>query len=304
MTSSKIIRTVLIILINAIGRCVKNRPLESKKRHGGYILVLWPLLGLFAGLFYGLPANAWSQDPHRLICEIAWLELAPPQRKQLAERVKASGHSRFNDSCVWADKVRQVPRYRFSGPLHYMNVPRGNARLGASAECDDCILEALREMRKIAVGTPSKRYQTTQAEALLMLAHLLGDLHQPLHVGFADDKGGNAINLSVNGKPWSLHGLWDNALPRRVTGRNWQVTARRWQAEITDEQRQHWSAGNETRWAEESFQLTREIYTRLPENGRVDDSWLNQYNDPVREQLLKAAVRLGVELKALLGHGQ
>jgi hypothetical protein len=41
--------------------------------------------------------------------------------------------------------------------------------------------------------------------ALRFIAHLVGDIHQPLHAGFAEDRGGSDINVRFNGRKMNLH---------------------------------------------------------------------------------------------------
>ena len=42
--------------------------------------------------------------------------------------------------------------------------------------------------------------------------HLVGDLHQPLHVGFLDDVGGTKTKITFEGKAQTLHELWDTGI--------------------------------------------------------------------------------------------
>jgi hypothetical protein len=245
-------------------------------------------------------AFAWGQDAHRVICEIAWLELNRDDREQLAALLEDGGHSRFNDSCVWADKVRQVPRYRYSTPLHYMNVGRLDTTLGEAAQCKDCVLEAIREFSLLLEGADSHRYSASRAESLLFLSHLIGDLHQPLHVGYADDRGGNSVTVVIGRRETSLHGLWDTHVPRRVIGKHWQQTARRWQGQIVNQDRQAWRATNEADWAQESLQITRRVYATLPDIKQpLGNDYLRQFDDTARLQILKAGVRLAARLQQL-----
>ena len=44
---------------------------------------------------------------------------------------------------------------------------------------------------------------------LKFLIHLVGDIHQPLHTGKFEDRGGNDIKLTFLGKPTNLHIIWD-----------------------------------------------------------------------------------------------
>jgi hypothetical protein len=48
--------------------------------------------------------------------------------------------------------------------------------------------------------------------ALIFLIHIMGDLAQPLHVGRAEDLGGNKINVTYFGDKTNLHSVWDGKL--------------------------------------------------------------------------------------------
>ncbi len=39
---------------------------------------------------------------------------------------------------------------------------------------------------------------------------MIGDLHQPMHIGRLEDKGGNDIQLQWFGRGTNLHRLWDS----------------------------------------------------------------------------------------------
>src|SRR5438309_534896 len=60
--------------------------------------------------------------------------------------------------------------------------------------------------------------------SLKFLGHWVGDIHQPLHVSFADDRGGNFIRESgpcVN----SLHTVWDTCIIEKKLGTDPQTVA-------------------------------------------------------------------------------
>ena len=50
--------------------------------------------------------------------------------------------------------------------------------------------------------------------ALKYVVHLVADVHQPLHGGFADDRGGNGFQISWKSleRGSNLHALWDSGL--------------------------------------------------------------------------------------------
>ena len=46
----------------------------------------------------------------------------------------------------------------------------------------------------------------------MFLAHFVGDVHQPLHVGFEEDEGGNTIKVHWYRRKENLHHVWDNSI--------------------------------------------------------------------------------------------
>ena len=44
---------------------------------------------------------------------------------------------------------------------------------------------------------------------LKLLVHFMGDLHQPMHIGQREDKGGNTIQVQWFGRGTNLHSVWD-----------------------------------------------------------------------------------------------
>merc|ERR1712203_379172 len=98
--------------------------------------------------------------------------------------------------------------------------------MGAKCEDNICLLQAIKhfygkiladEGRKtdypqIDYNKVAKGIKFTDADAVKMLINLLGDLHQPLHVGFATDDNGRSVQLTYRGKPMSLYDVWDKGV--------------------------------------------------------------------------------------------
>ena len=52
-----------------------------------------------------------------------------------------------------------------------------------------------------------------QEEAMWFIGHFVGDIHQPMHVGYPEDLGGNRHYLEFeNGKRTNMHKLWDGQI--------------------------------------------------------------------------------------------
>ena len=103
------------------------------------------------------------------------------------------------------------------------------------------------------------------------LGHWIGDLHQPLHVSFADDRGGTKI---VDSGPCAadLHGVWDWCIIERTLGQNSRAIARDLSQAITAADRAAWQAGQIHDWATESLALAREASVHYcVQEGRACD---------------------------------
>lgn len=173
----------------------------------------WLEIGL--ALWLGLAAPAWAWGPlgHRTIAAIAATNLTPAAREYVAQRL---GNVAMADVASWADSVTRDPRFPGSIWYHFEKIPDGRGyldNLRAMPEAQRrkggvvaAILVAERTLRDDRASAAAQR------NALKFLIHLVGDVHQPLHTGRPEDKGGVAIKLEWFGESMSLHRVWDSGL--------------------------------------------------------------------------------------------
>ena len=198
-------------------------------------------------------ARAWGDNGHKIICEIAF-RLAQPDTRSAVRRLIQSDteFSTFADSCVFPDH----PRRRASE--HFINLPRDSKGL-TSDECpqaDKCVLTAiLNDSKDLSSKTEN---DADRLIALKSLGHWVGDIHQPLHVSFEDDRGGN--NIRVNGQcSGNLHATWDNCLVLYSVGPDISEAATDLMAAITPEMKARWGASEPRDWANESFAISESV---------------------------------------------
>jgi hypothetical protein len=252
-------------------------------------------------------ARAWGDHGHRVVCEIAF-RLVQPDTRAAVERLIASdlAFRTFADSCVFPDH----PRIRASE--HFINLPRDSKGL-TSDDCPlvpRCVLTAILNDAKVLSSKAEK--DADRLIALKSLGHWVGDIHQPLHVSFEDDRGGN--NIRVNGQcSGNLHATWDNCLVLYAVGPDASDAAVDLIGEIAAETRAHWNASEPRDWANESFAVSEAVKTGYcvmheascdPSGGSVAVSreYLDANQPIVREQLQKAGVRLARVLDAAFGN--
>jgi S1/P1 Nuclease len=127
--------------------------------------------------------------------------------------------------------------------------------------------------------------------ALRFIAHLVGDIHQPLHAGFAEDRGGNSVEVRFNGRKENLHSLWDTALVELEQGTPAEIAARI-QAEVSGDDVQQWQQGTPADWALESLAVVRTRVYRLPASAEINASYIESARAVIRTRLAQAGVRL------------
>lgn len=213
-------------------------------------------------------ARAWSRDGHRIVCRIAYQLLDTPKRAEVDRLTSAyrdpDGQpvASYVDACSWADELRSRAnssptwrRFAVFESWHYANVPRTTTRLTSPPCQEPCVINAIpAHIDSLTRATND----LSKTEALFFLSHWLGDMHQPLHIGFADDRGGNGVRPIEGGfySVSNLHGTWDVGIPGKLfTPARWQEFADQLIATISPTQRAEWILGTATDWAQESYDI-------------------------------------------------
>jgi len=253
-------------------------------------------------------SGGWGRDGHSIIAQIAWEQLSDEAKAEIEALL---GQSSLPEISSWADVVRREPAYEWSGPLHYVNMPPDAADYDPKRDCppEGNVVSAIdRFAAELKDRTlPAKE----RGEALMFLVHFVGDLHQPLHGGRAEDRGGNSIELTFYDKEMNLHGVWDYGILEATTEDPWPVRGERLTGEIGEMDRVAWLADahmgnlNATagRWAVESHMLA-EKYCYSVEPGSAIGEEYAKASMPIAELRLKqAGIRLAAILEDCLGAG-
>jgi hypothetical protein len=249
---------------------------------------------------------AWGPNGHRISGEIAWRNLTPRAKDAVRALLpKKDRYDTLAETAAWADTfARDHPReWRWLEPLHYVNAdPRGDA-VHAGRNCK-CVVGAI-EIQTDRLRDPQAS-RAEKTEALRLVAHFVGDVHQPLHVAHLDQRGGTTVDIRFDGKSMTLHKLWDSGMlerklreRRRGRGRNqrWRAHAQSLADSMTAAQRAQWTASLEPRvWAGESLGLARDYTFSVREDATLGDAYYER-SIPIAEQRLQQS---GLRLAALL----
>jgi hypothetical protein len=230
-------------------------------------------------------------------------QLQPGALHELQNIVNPLNKSAMTQACNWPDEIRESVDGEWSGPLHYANIPRGEAVYSAARDCpahrdhidfperpaQHCVTEAIK-FYAAGLGQPqASREQRWQAFA--WLCHLVADLHQPLHAGFADDRGGNTIDVIFRDEPMNLHHFWDSALIDQEAG-SWQYLIGELIEFPSVQAGSGWSPGMVDDWTGESHKLAAE--NAYPPSENIDEHFARQSWELTQQQIRLAAARLAL----------
>ncbi len=212
------------------------------------------------------PAAAWWEYGHETVGRIAWLEISPGTRAELArlmrqERLLETPTCRANRielAAYWPDCIKTLgERFTYASPWHYQNVDICRP-FDLAAPCRDgnCVSAQIdRQLRLLADRRVPARERLM---AFAFLVHFMGDLHQPMHAGDHGDLGGNRVRISYGVIPTNLHAAWDGYLADRGISQA-QADAAGILSELGAADRAAMRQGDITAWSREGWEVAREF---------------------------------------------
>jgi hypothetical protein len=239
---------------------------------------------------------SWGGTGHRTIGKIAEKHLTPQAEAAVRNLL---GNESLADVSTYADQVRSQDAYKYTAPWHYINVPTGLSRADFKKEVisqqRDNVYRALLSCKNDLTDTTKTREQ--KIFALKFIVHLVGDLHQPMHVSRSEDQGGNNIRTTFLGEPGNLHGLWDSRLPEHE-GLSYEQLAQKID-QANRRKIQRWQHNDPITWLYESYRISERLYADAAKNPNFDEAYY-QAHIPVFEQRMEmAGIRLAGILNAI-----
>lgn len=203
------------------------------------------------------PLLAWGQTGHRSTAEIAERHMRPESVRKA--HALLDGHD-LAFASTWADEIRSDPKnYGATYGWHYTTWPEQDADFHADDENKGTGLLLSQIDAQLAILKSPKASTQERSQALKFVIHLVGDVHQPLHVGDDGDKGGNACRVTWHGKNSNLHTVWDSDMIDKSQLSYTELADFASQGR-TGQQDRAWRSGNPQSWAEESKKLRGGIY--------------------------------------------
>ncbi|MEO8300515.1 MAG: S1/P1 nuclease [Rhizomicrobium sp.] len=244
------------------------------------------------------PALAWGPQGHETVALIAGPHLSGAARAEVA-RLLGGSAMMVHDS-NWADEIRD--QRRETSAWHYVDIPLKARAYDPGRDCPggDCVVAQIENDLRILSNR--RLSDGARRQALRFLIHFVADLHQPLHAGDNDDRGGNRVRVTIGRERATLHRVWDSDVVEAL-GRDAAATAAGIERSLSPQDRKAWAQGNPAQWAGEAHAIARDrIYPPLQgrQELRLPRDYPQRQAPLVRVQLAKAGLRLAWLLNGAL----
>jgi hypothetical protein len=242
---------------------------------------------------------AWGAEGHRAIGNIAEHYLTAKARQNLAAIL---GTQSLTMISTLPDEMRYLPEFKDTAPWHYVNTAAGLAHdpylAAVKGQTTPNAYTAL--LAQLAIAKDASKSAAERKQALYFVVHIVGDVHQPMHTGHAEDKGGNDIKMTYRGKDTNLHSLWDSGLID-YQGLSYTEMGQQYSVLPSAERKQWQATTDPAEWLWESYQISSKLYDEAAQNPNPDYRYYPAHADVMKQRIEQAGVRLAAMLNAAFG---
>ena len=242
---------------------------------------------------------AWGLLGHRIVGQIAESYLTRRAQKEVRNIL---GGESVAMSSNWADFIKSNPAYNYLYNWHFINLKAGLDSTTVKNYLDkDTVIDAYTKINFLTTQLRDKSLSMENKGLYLrLLIHIVGDIHQPMHVGRPDDKGGNTIRVLWFRDSVNLHQVWDERLL------NFQQLSYTEYATainiVSKEMVAAWKTESLSDWLWQSYQIAEKIYAEIKQpNQKLEYKYNYDYYDIMNRQLLKGGIHLAALLNDIFG---
>jgi hypothetical protein len=241
-------------------------------------LFLFAILAVLAS-----SAHAWGTQGHQVIANLAQAQLTAKAKTEIDKLMALEPGETLASISTWADEHRNPT----TAAWHYVNFPKNSCAYEAARDCPDgnCVVAAIdRQLAVLASDAPAEK----RLMALKYVVHFVADIHQPLHAGYAEDRGGNTYQLQAFMRGTNLQALWDVGLIKSLDMATEALTTRLLAKPVAS------GAFNAASTAGESCRIvgTSGFYP----DRKVDVMYIEQFTPVMEGRLVAAGARLAAVL--------
>lgn len=240
-----------------------------------------------------LSAFAWSQKGHDTTAAIAERHLTPAARAVVDSIFKGRSMVYWAN---WLDNASHTPEYAYTKTWHYKNIDEGVRYEEAQANPSGDVVTAVKAQME-TLGNPASSAADREL-ALKILVHIVGDMHQPMHMGHATDLGGNRVKVRFFGRDNNLHAVWDGSILE--SGHKWSYTEWADQLDrLSPAEAEAVTGGSVDDWAKQTLEIATRVYDRIAPDTNIMYNEVAEWTPTIEQQLLKGGLRLAHVINGL-----
>jgi len=237
-------------------------------------------------------SDDWGATGHRVVGKIADNYLCGKAKRHIKKLLKSKSLAFVS---TFGDEIKSDTRYREFYTWHYINMPLDSNYADSKKNENGDLVTGIEYCKKIIQDENAS--DDDKAFYLKLLIHLVGDLHQPMHIGLEEDKGGNDFKLQWFYEDSNLHRVWDSEMIGSY-GMSYSELAA--DADVLSKtQIKAMQEGSIIDWVNETHELTKKVYASAEPDENLRYRYSYNHFNTVRSQLQLSGIRLAKVLNDL-----
>ena len=234
----------------------------------------------------------WGSTGHRTIGKIADNYLKGKTKRKIAELLDGQSLALVS---TFGDDIKSDKRYKDFYTWHYVNMPFGVKYEDSEKNTRGDLVTGIEKCKSVILDESASKQD--KVFYLKLLVHFMGDLHQPMHVGRKEDKGGNTVQVKWFGSNTNLHTVWDSKMISHF-GMSYSELAEN-TSETTKDQITEYQKGSVVDWVNDTHIYAKQVYNSAKIGEDLRYNYMYQYFDLTKSQLQKGGIRLAKVLNDL-----
>ncbi|MFD0994235.1 S1/P1 nuclease [Tenacibaculum geojense] len=227
----------------------------------------------------------WGQTGHRATGKIAEKHLKSRAKRKIEKLLQGESLAFVS---TYADEIKSDKSFRKYSSWHYVNMPLDGDYVTAEKNPKGDLVTGINQC--ISVLKDDNATDKDKRFFLKMLVHLVGDLHQPMHIGRREDKGGNTIQVQWFKQGTNLHSVWDTKMIEEWNMSYLELANNTKQ--LSKEEIKAIQSGTVIDWVKDTHAITKKVYNSVEIGENLKYRYSYDYFPVVRQQLQKGGIRL------------
>ena len=254
--------------------------------------IIYVMIALIAFSFNANASKKWGQTGHRVVGKIADEYLTNKAKREIK---KLLNNKSLAFVSTFGDEIKSDKRYNEFYTWHYINMDLDENYEDSEKNPKGDLVTGIEYCKKIIQDENAS--DDDRAFYLKLLVHLIGDLHQPMHIGLKEDKGGNDFKVKWHYKETNLHRVWDSDM---IDGYQMGYIELAENADyLSKNQVKAIQEGTLVDWVNEVNKLSIEVYASAEPGENLRYRYSYNYFAVARKQLQVGGIRLAKVLNEL-----